>query len=76
MDAVDVQVKHLRSNKDPKEVCNCFVNFSTVIKGVQSKIVTDREGERSDSRLSKIPHEESLGKFGWIFQFFIEKVYF
>ena len=29
----------LRSNKDPKEVCNIFVNYLTVTKGVPQKVV-------------------------------------
>ena len=32
----------IRSNKDPKEVCNLFVNYLTVIKGVPRKLVVDR----------------------------------
>ena len=33
----------LRSNKDPKEVCNLFINYLTVMKGVPRKIVADHE---------------------------------
>ena len=29
----------LRSNKDPKEVCNIFVNYLTVTKGVPQRVV-------------------------------------
>ena len=32
----------LKSNKDPKEVCNLFVSYLTVIQGVPRKIVADR----------------------------------
>ena len=28
----------LRSNKDPKEVCNLFINYLTVMKGVPRKL--------------------------------------
>ena len=36
----------LRSNKDPKEVCNLFINYLTVMKGVPRKIVADRGTEK------------------------------
>ena len=31
----------LISNKDPKEVCNLFVNYLTVMKGIPCKIAAD-----------------------------------
>ena len=32
-----LRLKILRSNKDPKEVCNVFVDYLTITKGVPQK---------------------------------------
>ena len=43
----------LRSNKDPKEVCNLFINYMTVMKGVPRKIVADRGTENVSKQVLK-----------------------
>ena len=54
----------LKSNKDPKEVCNLFVNYLTVIKGVPRKIVADRGTENvfiaGSQRFLRRNHEDDL----------------
>ena len=35
----------IRSNKDPKEVCNLYFNYLLIVKGVPQKIVADRGTE-------------------------------
>ena len=35
----------IRSNKDPKEVCNLYFNYLLVAKGVPRKIMADRGTE-------------------------------
>ena len=54
----------LRSNKDPKEACNLFVNYLTVMKGVPRKIVADRGTENvfteGSQRFLRRNHEDDL----------------
>ena len=57
----------LKSNKDPKEVCNLFVNYLTVIKGVPRKIVADRGTESvfiaGSQRFLRRSHEDDLAGY-------------
>ena len=62
----------IRSNKDPKEVCNLFVNYLTVIKGVPRKLVADRGTENvfiaGSQRFLRRNHEDDLaGHLSFLF---------
>ena len=62
----------LKSDKDPKEVCNLFVNYLTVIKGVPHKIVADRGTENvfigGSQRFLRRNHEDDLaGHLSFLF---------
>ena len=62
----------LRSNKDPKEVCNLFGNYLTVMKGVPRKIVADRGAENVFKAgfqrfLRKIHEDDLAGHLSFLF---------
>ena len=63
----------LRSNKDPKEACNLFINYLTVMKGVPRKIVADRGTENvfvgGSQRFLRRNHKDDLaGHWSFLFQ--------
>ena len=57
----------LKSNKNPKEVCNLFVNYLSVIKGVPRKIVADRGTENvyiaGSQRFLRRNHDDDLAGY-------------
>ena len=62
----------IRSNKDPKEVCNLFANYLAVIKGVPRKFVADRGTENvfivGSQRFHRRNHEDDLaGHLSFLF---------
>ena len=63
----------LKSNKDPKEVCNLFVSYLTVIQGVPRKIVADRGTKNVfipvSQRFLRRNHEDDLaGHLSFLFR--------
>ena len=73
VDAYYAWLNVLKSNKDPKEVCNLFVNYLTVIKGVPHKIAADRGTENvfigGSQRFLRRNHEDDLaGHLSFLFQ--------
>ena len=64
----------LKSNKDPKEVCNLFVSYLTVIQGVPRKIVADRGTKNVfipvSQRFLRRNHEDDLA---WHLSFLFRK---
>ena len=57
----------IRSNKDPKEVCNLYLNYLLIAKGVPRKIVADRGTENvniaSSQRFLRRNHSDSLSGY-------------
>ena len=59
-----IMLNVLRSNKDPKELCNLFINYLTVMKGVPRKTVADRGTDNvfiaGSQRFLRRNHENDL----------------
>ena len=57
----------IRSNKDPKEVCNLYLNYLLIAKGVPGKIVADRDTENvniaGSQRFFRQNHSDNLSGY-------------